>query len=211
MSHHLIKQHYLDKLFDFVLFVFHAEFGSIIVRKHGPRLKETAHLFLKRWAVLLDFKWGGFAANLKIKVLSSYFLFHVWLSLLTQSLCWKSNSDYKSLKCCSEIQVISVTTNLTRSNNIAALWPWHRNNREVLFRKIYFFLRRKLHIHSKKLSLTASLSRWSLYSRVPLTARRVTGRSDNRPFFCPVNEAPSDSISGHFGRITSRAVIREAG
>jgi hypothetical protein len=47
-------------------------------------------------------------------------------------------------------------------------------------------------------------------SRVPLTARRITGRSDNRPFFCPVSEALSDLISGHFGWITSWAVIGEA-
>jgi hypothetical protein len=43
------------------------------------------------------------------------------------------------------------------------------------------------------------------------TGRRITRRSDNRPFFCPVNQAPSDLISGHFGRITSWAVIGEAG
>jgi hypothetical protein len=35
-----------------------------------------------------------------------------------------------------------------------------------------------------------------LYSRFKLIARRITGRSNNRPFFCSVNEAPSDLISG---------------
>jgi hypothetical protein len=33
----------------------------------------------------------------------------------------------------------------------------------------------------------------------------------NRPFVCPVIESPSDSLSGHFGRITSRADIEEGG
>ncbi len=33
------------------------------------------------------------------------------------------------------------------------------------------------------------------YRRVPLTARRITGRPGNRPFFCSVIEASSDPVT----------------
>jgi hypothetical protein len=47
------------------------------------------------------------------------------------------------------------------------------------------------------------------YSRVPLTASRITERFINHPFFCSDIESSCDSITGHFGRIASRAVIEE--
>ncbi len=45
------------------------------------------------------------------------------------------------------------------------------------------------------------------YSRVPLTGRRLPGRSDNRLLFCPVNE--SDGYRG--GRLTNHKIQPAAG
>jgi hypothetical protein len=63
----------------------------------------------------------------------------------------------------------------------------------------------------KDLKKDACLNFVTTYSRVPLTARRLTGRSDNRPFICSVNGALNDSLTEQKRPVIESNIFRPFG